>query len=159
VLGFRYDEALRAVDRALQLSPNLLSVQWNAGIVRLILGEGDVALGHFERIVRFSPIDPATGAFVTYAGLAHVISGRYEKALAAAQRVTQENPSFVVGHCLMVRVLSHFDRIDEAKLAAQRLLELAPQFTVSRYQGLSPVKDPEYRRRAAEMFRAAGVPM
>ena len=158
LLGFRYDEAYRAIDRALQLSPNLLPVQWNAGTVKLIIGESDSALKHFERVMRISPIDPATGAFVTQAGWAHLVSSRYEEALAAAQRVTQENPRFVFGHYLMVIALAHLDRIDEAKLAAQCLLELAPQFTVSRYQSVSPVKDPEYRRRVAEMFLAAGVP-
>ena len=158
LLGFRYDEAYRAIDRALQLSPNLLPVQWNAGTVKLIIGESDSALNHFERVMRISPIDPATGAFVIQAGWAHLVSSRYEEALAAAQRVTQENPRFVFGHYLMVIALAHLDRIDEAKLAAQCLLELAPQFTVSRYQSVSPVKDPEYRRRVAEMFLAAGVP-
>ena len=38
------------------------------------------------------------------------------------------------------------------------MLELAPEFTVSRYQSVSPFKDPEFRKRTAEIYRAAGVP-
>jgi hypothetical protein len=49
----------------------------NAGIIKLVLGEGDVALGHFERVMRFSPLDPAMGVFV-----AHVSSAVSGKPLA-----------------------------------------------------------------------------
>jgi hypothetical protein len=38
------------------------------------------------------------------------------------------------------------------------MLELAPNFTVSRNQSVSPIKDPEFRKRMGEIFRAAGVP-
>jgi hypothetical protein len=38
------------------------------------------------------------------------------------------------------------------------MLELAPEFTVSRYLSISPFKDDEFRKRAAEIYRAAGVP-
>ena len=158
VLGFRYDEAHRAIERALSLSPNVLAVQFSAGLVKSILGEGDAALGHFERAMRISPLDPGRSAFIAGTGGAHLISGRYDEALVAAQRAIQESPNYVLGHRLMVMALGHLGRIDEAKLAAQRLLELAPEFTVSRYQSVSPFKDPEFRKRSAEIFRAAGVP-
>jgi adenylate cyclase len=158
VLGFQYDRAQRAVERALQLSPNLLVVQLNAGVVRLLLGEGDAALDHFERVMRFSPLDPATGAFVSYCGAAHLTAGRNQEGLTAAQRAIQENPDFVLAHRLHVLALGYLGRTVEAKLAARRLLELAPGFTVSLYERTSPIKDPERRRRSAEIYRAAGVP-
>ena len=158
VLGFRYDEAQHAIERALILSPNLLTVQYCAGVVKAILGDGDAALGHFERAMRISPLDPATGAFISGISGAHLISGRYEQALAAAQRAIHESPNFVGAHRLMVAALWFVGRTDEAKLAAKRLLELAPEFTVSRYDSVAPFKDPEFRKMVSKMFRAAGVP-
>ena len=158
VLGFRHDEAIRAVERALQLSPGLLPVQLNAGVVRLLIGEGDTALKHFERVMRFSPLDPSRGAFVTYVGMAHLASGRLEEALAAAQRAIQESPTFVIAHQLYVVALGRLGRVEEAKLAARRLLDLAPGFTVSRFLSVSPIKDAERRNRSADIFRAAGIP-
>jgi len=158
VLGFRYDEAERAIDRALSLSPNLLMVQFCAGMIRSFVGKGDAALGHFERAMRISPLDPGMGAFIVGTGLAHLICGRYDEALAAGKRTVQESPTFASGHRLMVIALGNLDRIEEAKLAAQRMLELAPNFTVSRSQSVSPFKDPEFRKRSAEIFLAAGVP-
>ena len=40
----------------------------------------------------------------------------------------------------------------------RRMLELTPELTVSRIQSVSPYKDPALRKRAAEIYRAAGVP-
>ena len=158
LLGFRYDEARRATERALTLSPNLLTVQQSAGQVKGILGEGDAALGHFEQAMRISPFDPAMCGFVAGAATAHMIAGRYEQALSLAQRAVEDVPTFSFSHRALVLSLGFLGRIDEARRAAQRMLELTPKFTVSIYQSLSPFKDPEFRRRTAEIYRAAGVP-
>ena len=158
VLGFRYDEAQRAIDRALSLSPNLFMVRYAAGLIRTFVGEGDAAIEHFTCAMRLSPLDPGMSALIVGTGIAHLVSGRYDEALAAAQRAVQESPNFASGHRLMLIALGYLGRIEEAKLAAQRMLELAPEITVSRSQSVSPFKDPEFRKRSAEIYRAAGVP-
>jgi adenylate cyclase len=158
VMGFRYDESQRAIDRALSLSPNLLMVQYCAGTIKAFLGEGDAALNHFERAMRISPVDPATGAFILGSAAAHLVSGRYDEALATVQRAIQEIPNSATGHRLMLLALGYLGRVDEARLIAQRVLELAPEFTVSRSLSTSPFKDAEFRKRAAKIYQAAGVP-
>ena len=158
VLGFRYDDARRVIDRALSLSPNLLSVQMCAGMVKLFVGEGDAAIDHFERAMRISPRDPGISAFVAGAGAGHSMSGRYEEALAAGQRAVQESPNFASGHRLMVTALANLGRLDEARLAAQRLLEVAPEFTVSRYLSVAPYQDAAFRKKSADIYLAAGLP-
>jgi len=158
VLGFRYDEAERAIDRALTLSPNLLVVQFGAGQIKSILGDGDKALEHFRQAMRISPLDPGTSGLVTSVAGAHLVAGRFEEALSAVRQALQDSPNFVLGQAVMVLALGHLGRIEEAKQAALRLLELSPRFTVSRYESHTPVKDPEYRRRNAELLRAVGLP-
>jgi adenylate cyclase len=108
--------------------------------------------------MRISPLDPGMGAYIVGTGMAHIIAGRYGEALAAAHRAVQESPNFASSHRLMLMALGYLGRIDEAKLAAQRMLELTPDFTVSRYLSVSPFKDPEARKKGAEIYRAAGVP-
>ncbi len=158
LLGFRYEEARRAIDRALGLGPNLLVVQYSAGVLRAITGDGEAALEHFERAMRISPRDPNMAAFLVGMGGAHLICGRYEQALEWVQRALHESPNFVSAHRLLVTVLGHLGRRDEARLAAQHLLELAPTLTVSKMQSVSPFKDPEFRKRITEIFLTAGVP-
>jgi len=57
-----------------------------------------------------------------------------------------------------VIALGFLGRIDEAKLAAQRILELTPAFTVSQFEHVTPFRDPAVRKRLADVYRAAGVP-
>ena len=158
VLGFRYDEAERAIEQALKLSPSLLMVQLCAGNVRSILGDGDAALAHYERAIRISPLDPAMGAFIASTGGAHLVAGRFGDALTAAQRAIQMSPNFAFSYRVMVVALGCLNRFDEATQAAARLLELSPGFTVTAYKSVSPMRDAALRKRFADMYRAAGIP-
>jgi adenylate cyclase len=158
VMGFRYDEALGAIDRALGLTANLASVTFHAGMLRVCVGDGDAAIAHLERTVRLSPLDPGMSAYIAGIALAHIACGRYQEGLAAAERAIRENPNFSVAHLQMTRALGGLGRMEEAKLAAARLLEVAPAFTVSRYLSVSPMKDSEVREKCAGLLRAAGIP-
>jgi adenylate cyclase len=158
LLGFRYEEAMRAIDRALSLSPNLFAVQFAAGTVRWCTGEGDAAIAHFERAMRLSPLDPGMSALIVGTAAAHIACGRYEDALAATQRAIEVDPNFAGGHRLMTITLGLLGRSEEAKLSAQRMLELTPDFTVSRYASVLPGKDESMRKRVVEALLAADVP-
>ena len=124
----------------------------------MVLGDGDKAIAHFQHTMRLSPIDPGTSGFIASIGAAHLIAGRYHQAIAAADRSIQEAPELVFNYLTKVCALGRLGRTAEAKLAARRLLELSPEFSVSRYESISPVKDSEYRRVNATIFRAAGIP-
>jgi len=68
-----------------------------------------------------------------------LVAGRYECAVKASRRALQDVPNLALAHVVLLSALRRMGRADDAKLAAQRLLELAPRFTVSRYQRPSPV--------------------
>ncbi len=158
VIGFRYEEALRAIDRAFSLSPNLLVVRFAAGSVRTSVGDGDAAIVHFERAMRLSPLDPAMSALIVGTGAAHLVCGRYEETLAATQRAIEIDPNYASAHRLMTVALGLLGRGEEAKLSAQRTLELTPDLTVSRYSSVLPAKDANLRKRLGEVLLAAGIP-
>lgn len=115
VLGFRYDEAEAAIDRALALNPDLFIVQMCAGSVKAVLGKGDAALGRYERAMRISPLDTANGALLASSGGAQMICGRYEEALASAQRALQQRPNYLISLRLKLLALGFLGRIDEAR--------------------------------------------
>lgn len=158
VLGFRYDEATRAIERALELSPNLIAVQYCAATLRLFLGETDASIAHWERCARISPLDPVKTMFTVGVGGAHMLAGRYEQALAAAQHAVQESPNYAMGQRLIVANLGFLGRMDEARIAAKRMLELIPAFTVFKYLSVAPYQSAEFRKKSAAIYRAAGVP-
>jgi tetratricopeptide (TPR) repeat protein len=108
--------------------------------------------------MRISPLDPGLAGLIAGTALAHVVCGDYEQALEAANKAILESPEFATGHRLRTMALGGLGRIDEARLTARRLLELTPEFTVSRFESVSALRDPETRRRIANTYRAAGIP-
>lgn len=158
LLGFRYDEAERAIQRALGLAPSLMDVQYCAGTLKPFIGQGDASLAHFEQALRISPVDPFMGNMLCGIGGAHFVSGRYPEALAAAQKAMAHSPNLVLAHRLAAVALGFMGRIDEAKLAARRFIELSPTFTIRKYLCVVPYRDVELRSRVAKIYRAIGVP-
>jgi len=158
VTGFRYDEALHAIDRALSLTTNLAFVTYVAGIVRLCVGDGDAAIPHFERTMHLSPLDPGKSAAIAGIAVAHNACGRCQEGLVMAERAIRESPNYAFAHLAKTVALAFLGRIDEAKFAAARLLEVAPEFTVSRYMSTMATWDPARLEKIARMLRAAGVP-
>jgi adenylate cyclase len=158
VLGFRYEEALRAVERALALSPDSFVVLLPAGVVRAIAGDPEAALEHFDRAMRLSPLDPGMAGLHVGVGTAHIVAGRYPEAHLAALRALSESPAFTSAQRLLVASLGLMERPKEAAEAARRLLELSPGFRVSRYLSVSPTRDDALRERLGRVLREAGVP-
>jgi hypothetical protein len=97
-------------------------------------------------------------AFLTGIASAHLVCGRYLEGLAVAERAISKTPDYSAAQRVKTVALVHLGRIEEAKLAAARLLELAPAYSVSYYLSVSPMRDHEYRETTAELLRAAGVP-
>jgi adenylate cyclase len=157
-LGFRHDEGLRAVDRALALNPNSTRTLLAAGWVRAYVGDASIAIEHFQRAMRLSPLDPAMGYVLTGLGYAYLIAGKYEDALSTGLKSIQENPRWTSAHRVVVVCLVQLGRLDEARVAANRTIELAPEVTISALRPLSPWKDEAFKERYLSALRVAGIP-
>lgn len=158
LLGFRYDEAERAIQRALGLAPSLMDVQYCAGTLKPFLGQGDASLAHFEQALRISPLDPFMGNILCGNSGAHLVSGRYPEALAAAQKAMAHSPNLVLAQRLAAVALGFMGRMEEARVLARRFIELSPTFTVRKYLCVVPYRDADMRNRVAKIYRAIGVP-
>src|SRR5262249_49108860 len=86
------DAAQFFVDRALALNPNFASAWFTSGCVRHWLGEPDLAIEHFSRFKRMSPLDPLMPVARSVSAFAHVFCGRYEAAAEEARQAIQESP-------------------------------------------------------------------
>jgi adenylate cyclase len=157
MLTLDYAAAVGAADRALALNGNSALVLGFATMTEANAGQHDKALEHGMRAIRLSPLDPMNYHPYLGMGFAYFFSGRGEEAVAAAQRAIQVNPTFVVSHALLVASYAQLDELDAAKRAANRLLDLAPGFTVTmmeQHEFTEPVK---VARFGAEL-RKAGLP-
>jgi tetratricopeptide (TPR) repeat protein len=98
--------------------------------VVVFAGDADRAIEWGERALRLSPFDPMSYAPWLSITLGRFQRGEYEAAAEAAQRVFQANPYWSSAHFLLAAAHAKLGRLDAAKSAAARVLELQPGFTI-----------------------------
>ena len=157
-LGRRYDAALRAMDRALELGRNSWRVLTSNAWVRNYVGDGEAALSSFERCMRLNPLDPEIGFSLSGVATAHLIAGRYEEALKHGYAALDAAPTWLTSYRVVVFALVETGRIEEAKDVAARLLQLAPKFSTTLYRSTGTFRDTAFIDRYCEALVKAGVP-
>jgi len=89
--------------------------------------------------------------------IAHFVAGRFEESAAAAHRAAQAHPRFSPPYWMRAAALAKLGRIDEAKIVAQRLLEVQPQFTIASITS-APFANPEILAALGDALRHIGLP-
>ena len=107
--------------------------------------------------MRLSPFDPWAFAAYDAQALGYFHRGRYEKAAAAAYKSNQANPAHSITYVQMAAALAKLGRLDEARAAAARVLQLHPTFRYGRqFAGVGCA--PALAIKMAEALSAAGLP-
>ena len=158
-LGFRHEEGLHALDRALVLNPNSSRALRAAGYVRNYVGDAAIAISHFKRAIRLSPLDPEMGYILSGLGGAYLQDGDAEKALETGLRAVQETPNWVSAHLLVTICLGLLGRVDEAVAAGQRLRQLDPNMSISHIMAFRRLfRNEKFFELRIAGLRAAGIP-
>src|SRR5262249_13214803 len=89
-------------------------------------GEAERAIEWGERGLRLSPLDPWRFSAFYAAALGHFHRGHYEEAAAAARKAVQYSPAFSQTYMVLAATVAKLGRLEEAKAAAARVLELQP---------------------------------
>lgn len=153
-----FDDGAAFIDRALALNPNLAAAWTFSGWVRVYLGEHEMALEHFARSMRLSPLDPFM--YVTQNGIAvaHFCIGRDDEASSWAEKALLESPNYYLALRVLAASSALGGRLGDAQKAVARLREMDPSSRVSDLKDLTPLRRPEDIARYAEGLRKAGLP-
>ena len=144
-------EAALAVSASSALTYILGSVVFGWG------GEAERAIAWSERGMRLSPFDPWAFAAYDARALGYFHLDRYEEAAAAAYKSNQANPAHSITYVQMAAALAKLGRLDEARKAAARVLQLHPAFRYSRqFAGVGCA--PALAAKMAEALSATGLP-
>jgi len=149
--------AQEVFETALAVSPSSAwALLWGA----LILGwggEAERAIEWGERGIRLSPFDPWITAGLHGIFLGHFLRGRYEEAATTMRRGIRSKPGFSISHMFLAAALAKLGRTDEARHAAERVLQLQPNFSSGgQCAGIGCV--PALAAPLIEAMRAAGLP-
>jgi Flp pilus assembly protein TadD len=129
-----------------------------SGVVRVRAGDTEVAIRHLNHARRLSPRDSRGYAIFQALALAHYLGGNLEMACDWANRAVQHNPNYLPGWVVLASSAASMGRDAEAKVAAQTLLKLDPQLSVSRLVRRYPVAIRDKFETYYQGLRRAGVP-
>lgn len=149
--------AFSAMEAALAISPSSALTYILGSVIHGWGGDAERAIEWSERGVRLSPFDPWAFAAFDAQALGHFHLGRYEEASCAAYKAVQANPAHSITYVQLSAALAKLGRLDEAKLAATRVLDLHPTFRFGRqFAGVNCA--PALAESLGDALRAAGLP-
>jgi tetratricopeptide (TPR) repeat protein len=155
--GHDHAAAFAAFDAALAISPSSALAYIFGSVILGWAGEAERAIEWGERGLRLSPFDSwAFGAFHALT-LGHFRGARYQLAANAAYEGIRCNPAHSISYMLLAAALAKLGRLDEARAAAARVLELQPAFRYTRQffgVGCAPV----LAASLAEALHLTGLP-
>ncbi|TIT71205.1 MAG: tetratricopeptide repeat protein, partial [Mesorhizobium sp.] len=153
-----YEMALATIERSLMLNPNSAQGHTSCGWVNAHSSRPLVAIEHFHRAMRLSPVDPEKGIALSGIGMSYLMLERYEEALAWGERALQEMPNYGSSHRVVIMALVKLNRLDEARAAARRLMEAFPTYTLTLQRQINPWQDKVFAERYVEALGISGVP-
>jgi adenylate cyclase len=156
-LGQHYDLAKELANRATALNPNMGFAWLCKGWVSIVMGDGADALTSFATVLRLDPLDPAKAR--AWAGLAcaHFVLGDFEAGRQWAQRAVDDSPAVWTLAYLVINAVPT-GRMDEAREAVKRILELRPAFGLHEALLVCHTRDERARAQIKSSFIEAGIP-
>jgi len=125
VRGENFDVAISMVDRALALNPSFALGWYWSGTLRVIAGDTDLALEHFDTFLRLSPRERPS-AYLTGIGMALFMQQQFEDAAAKLIESLERAPNFTISLRFLAACYAHMGRLPEAREIVQRLLAITP---------------------------------
>lgn len=152
------DAAVDLFDRALAANENSAFAWGVSASTYCFLGRGDDAMDRLRNARRLSPFDPLNFWFLTVAGIAEFVSGRYDQAIGWLYKAQRFNGRFSACHRTLTACLALSGEVEAAKVASNSLLLIEPSFRVSQFITRYPLRRKDDLNRLAEGLRLAGLP-
>jgi len=153
-----FEAASSAITRALSLNGSCATALYWGAHIHAVSGDPVLAEDYANRALRLSPFDPLSFQGHVALGVVRLRLRRYDEAAACLAQAILANPRFSVLYGLRASALALAGRIEEAKVVAQRLLELEPTFRVRPFMDFAGFVQPETHEALAVGLRQAGLP-
>ena len=149
--------AFTALEAALAISPSSALTYILGSVILGWGGEAERAMEWSEKGMRLSPFDSWAWAAFDAQAMSHFIRGRYEEACRAAYKSVQANSAHSITYVQLAGALAKLGRLEEARAAAARVLELHPAFRYGRqFSGVNFA--PALAEALGGALRDAGLP-
>ena len=156
LLGKNADAALDAIERALSFNPSSAAALYFGAQLYAWSGDPHRGTEYAHRALRLSPFDPLLYAAHLALGIVALQENRYDETASWWGKVAEANPKFGMIVIGQAQALALAGRIEEAKAAFERGLELEPSASIRsvRELGYAPALEEKLIRGA----RILGLP-
>jgi adenylate cyclase len=158
ILSRDHETARGHIDKSLKYDPNSPFGWACRGWINVWDENPEDAKQDFEKALRLSPLDPWAFHFANGMTFALVGLGEYEAALPWARQAARDMPGWIATQRGLALTHGHLGNTEEAAEAAKRILEIDPDFTISRFEKSSPFIGGPVQQRLFDGLRKAGVP-
>jgi adenylate cyclase len=151
----RYDPAVANCEKAIALAPTSADVYADCGHVFNYLGDPQRALEMIEKAFDLETFAPALWQY--FAGVSHFLLRQYNEAIARLDQSVEQVPmlhSYTYLACAYVEL----GRCEDARRAIDKVLEIAPRFTLEKAARRYVFRIDEVRARMLDNLRKAGLP-
>ena len=148
----------RAIQSALRQMPFVPDVVLFCGAGYVWMGDPEPALDCFRERHKLHRFGPFSAALLSFWALAAVMSGRDDEAITAAEKGLRQTTGFATLYRALAAAYAHAGRMDEARAAAARVLELLPEESIEFGRRRSNYPDTPGTRRYFDGLRLAGIP-
>src|SRR5207244_11025282 len=140
------------------LNLNLAGACYAIGWLSSYRGEPKVAIEHFARAMRLSPLYPQIITMQAGIAFAHFLTGRYDEASSWAEKTLWAQTNYITPICIAAASSALAGRLAEAQKAMARLRELDPAMRITNVKDWCPLRRPEDLARLKDGLRKAGLP-
>ncbi len=157
-LGRHPDLAVDALRTAIELNPNSADAYFGLGMALAYSGDTEAALEALDTARQLNPRGLFDANITAFQAIAHLLSGRDEEAARLAAQSIEDRPDFALPLMVQAAGLAHLDRMEEARDAAAKVMQMFPKFSLAKQERWTPIVRAEQRARYLEGLRKAGLP-
>jgi adenylate cyclase len=151
-----YNGALVEAERALALSPNLATGYWQRGNTLIFAGQPEKGLTDLRTSLRLDPRGSNLALRLFHFAIGCYFSRAYEDAVAAANNAVRAFPEWPQSYRFRAAALGQLGRTEEAKLALEKAIVIAPAAFDMYVRGRPPWYRSEDHAHLLEGLRKAG---
>jgi TolB-like protein/class 3 adenylate cyclase/Tfp pilus assembly protein PilF len=158
ILAHDTDAALNAMERAVSVNPSSAAAYFHGAFLYGLWGHSVSAASYAQRALRLSPFDPLAYHAHMALTFAAIQEDRYVEAVAHGSKLAQVSPNFGSHVMTYAVALALAGRMDEARRACARALEIEPSWSISTARAVRGDDPSKHGEKFERGLRLLGLP-